>query len=74
MPPPPREQWAALTGPERLVAMHTFGAQGAAVALRWRTYARRVRLAERRCQGREQQRLCFARYLVESGRLNEGRE
>lgn len=71
MPPPPREQWAALTGPERLVAMHTFGVRGLGAALRWREYARRVRLPERRCASDVGQRLLFARYLAQRGRITE---
>lgn len=69
--PPPREQWAALTGPERLAALRTFGVRGLRSALRWRAFARRVRLAERRCQGQAGQRLLFARYLAQSGRIKE---
>lgn len=74
MPPLPREQWAALSGPERLAALRTFGMRGLRSALRWRAYARRVRLAERRGLSDVGQRLAFARYLAQSGRLNEGSE
>lgn len=64
-------EWQTLSGAERLAAVRTFGVRGTRVALRWRAFARRVRLAERRYVGQVGQRLLFARYLIESGRIKE---
>lgn len=66
-----RERWAALPAADRLLALRTFRLRGLRTALGWRDYARRVRLAERRGLSDAGQRLLFARYLAQSGRIGE---
>jgi len=62
-------RWAALTPEERGLLIRTFPLRCVPTALRWRAFGRQFGFADRGRAGT--QRLRFARWLAESGRLTE---